>query len=69
MNAVNVLGAGYGNYSSFTALVGPGGGLQDMSEIIIGLPGVYNYTLIGAFYSDSNPPTTSNRVWLQFEAP
>ncbi len=69
MNAVNVLGTGYGNYSSVTALVGPGGGLQDNTEIIISLPGVYNYTLIGAFYSDSNPPTTSNRVWLQFEAP
>jgi hypothetical protein len=68
-NIVNILGPSYGNYSSVTDLVGPGGGLQDSNEIIISAPGTYTCNLIGAFYTDSNPPTTANRVWLVIDLP
>jgi hypothetical protein len=67
---VNVLGTGFGNYSRITTNVGPGGGLTDSAaEVIITLPGTYNVVLRGFFNNGSNPPTTSNRVWLFIDLP
>ena len=68
-NIVNVLGAGSGNYSLLTSLVGPGGGLTDSNEAIITLPGTYTVAMNGSFYTDSNPPTSANRVWLVIDLP
>ena len=69
VNIVNVMGAPSGNYSSTTALVGPGGGLTDTQDVIIANVGTYDVTLNGFFNAGSNPPSSVNQVWITIELP
>jgi hypothetical protein len=69
VNIVNVLGAPSGNYSSVTALVGPGGGLLDTKDVIIANVGTYDVTLDGFFNAGTNPPSSVNQVWITVELP